>query len=236
MKELPIESTVNDRLQAVVDEFYSGKAKYLARDANVPLSSISSILGERQSKPSLETIKNIYFNALQQYNISLKWLAFGEGNAKEDTNDDSSDQHQPTLGEQGVPYYEDIDVAASIKGMYSDNGETPSFFINYRDFNDCTAYLPVVGDSMYPRYASGEIIAVKRIYNLDVVLWGEAYLIVTNSNANDLRTIKLIHQHEDESKIILKASNPNFKGETIINKSDIVSLFLIKGKIVRNQL
>lgn len=138
--------------------------------------------------------------------------------------------------EQGVPYYEDIDVAATVTGMYSDSGEKPSFFINYRDFNDCTAYLPVVGDSMYPKYASGEVIAVKQIFNLDVVLWGEAYLVVTNSNANDLRTVKLLFQHEDNSKVILKASNPNFKGDTIINKEDILSIFLIKGKIVRNQL
>lgn len=96
--------------------------------------------------------------------------------------------------------------------------------------------MPVVGDSMYPKYASGEIIAVKQIFNLDVVQWGEAYLVITNGNANDLRTIKLLHPHDDESKIILRASNPNYKGDTVINKEDILSLFLIKGKITRNQL
>lgn len=137
---------------------------------------------------------------------------------------------------EGVPYYENIDVTGGIATLFQDNKEIPTFYINYEHFNDCTAYVPVVGDSMYPKYASGEIIAVKRIYNLDIIQWGEAYLVVTNGNANDLRTVKLLHPHDDESKIVLRASNPNFKGDTVIDKCDIISLFLIKGKITRNQL
>ena len=89
---------------------------------------------------------------------------------------------------------------------------------------------------MYPQYCSGEIIAVKRIYNLDVIQWGEAYFVVTNENANSLRTVKQVHWSEDPDKIILRASNPNFKGDTVINKSDVISMFIIKGKIKRNQL
>ncbi|WP_306541094.1 LexA family transcriptional regulator [Dysgonomonas sp.] len=137
----------------------------------------------------------------------------------------------------GVPYYENIDVSASITTMFNDNKETPTFYIDYQHFNDCTAYLPVVGDSMYPRYASGEIVAVKQIFNKDIIQWGEAYLIVCNDNADSLRTIKLVHPCEkDETKIILRASNPNYKGDTPISKDDIISMFIVKGKITRNQL
>ncbi len=137
----------------------------------------------------------------------------------------------------GVPYYENIDVSASITTMFNDNKETPTFYIDYQHFNDCTAYLPVVGDSMYPRYASGEIVAVKQIFNKDIIQWGEAYLIVCNENADNLRTIKLVHPCEkDETKIILRASNPNYKGDTPISKDDIISMFIVKGKITRNQL
>lgn len=136
----------------------------------------------------------------------------------------------------GVPYYEDIECTGNIMSMNSDYKEVPTFYINYEHFNDCTAYLTHVGDSMYPKYCSGEIIAVKRIFNLNVVLWGEAYLVVTNENANNLRTIKLVYQHEELDKIILRASNPNFKGDTVILKEDIVSMFIVKGKITRNQL
>lgn len=137
----------------------------------------------------------------------------------------------------GVPYYEDIESSGGIISSMNEAGkEIPTFFINYEHFNDCTAYLQHVGDSMYPKYCSGEIIAVKRIFNFNVVLWGEAYLVVTNDNANSLRTVKLLFQHEDEDKIILRSSNPNFKGDTIISKIDIISMFIVKGKITRNQL
>lgn len=137
----------------------------------------------------------------------------------------------------GVPYFEDIESTGGIiVGKANGGTEIPTFFIDYEHFNDCTAYIQHVGDSMYPKYCAGEIIAVKRVYNLDIILWGEAYLVVTNSNANDLRTVKLVFQHEDRSKVILRSSNPNFKGDTEISKKDIVSLFIIKGKITRNQL
>jgi len=44
----------------------------------------------------------------------------------------------------------------------------------------------------------------------------------------------MIFEHGDKSKLILRSSNPNFKGDTIIDKSNITSLYIIKGKITRN--
>lgn len=176
------------------------------------------------SDRNIELILNYYKN------LNRVWLLTGEGemlNTKLPTN----------INGEGVPYFEDIESSGGIIPAMNENGkEIPTFFINYEHFNDCTAYLQHVGDSMYPKYCAGEIIAVKRIYNFDVVLWGEAYLIVTNDNANSLRTVKLLFQHDEQSKIILRASNPNYKGDTVINKVDILSMFIVKGKITRNQL
>jgi len=137
---------------------------------------------------------------------------------------------------KGVPYFDNIDGTASITTSFSDYPETPAFYIDYEHFNDCDAYIQVVGDSMYPAYSSGEIIAVKRIYNLDVIQWGEVYFVVTNSNANDMKTVKQLHYHEDLDKIVLRSSNPNYKGDTVVNKKDILYLYIVKGKIRRNQL
>lgn len=153
-----------------------------------------------------------------------------------DIQSECSEEIQAAERKQGVPYYENIEGTCGIIPQFSDYSEVPTFYIDYEHFNDCTAYIPVVGDSMYPQYCSGEIIAVKRIYNMDVIQWGEAYFVVTNDNANGLKTVKQIHWCDDDSKIILRASNPNFRGDTVINKVDIISLFIIKGKIKRNQL
>lgn len=222
--------TITERLQYIVDKSFNGNKAAFARAINVAPTSISNYLSkERTSKPSSEMLEKIV-NSVE--NLNAKWLLTGNGEPF--INDET---YLPTNTEgKGVPYFEDIEASCSILEMPMDTPENPTFYIDYEHFNDCNAYIPVVGDSMYPQYCAGEIVAVKRIYNFDVIQWGEAYLIVTNDNANNLRTIKQIHYCEDESKIILRASNPNYRGDTKINKEDIVSLFIIKGKIKRNQL
>lgn len=184
-----------------------------------------------KTKRISSSMANRILSVFSEFN--LNWLLTGEGEMlKGSSNKIENIEHS----DSGVPYYENIDVAGSIVGMYNDYEKfPPTFFINYPHFNDCTAYLPVVGDSMYPKFASGEIIAVKRIFNLDMIQWGEPYMIVGNGNTDNLRTIKLVFPHEEAEKLVLRASNPNFKGDTPIDKSDILEMYIVKGKITRNQ-
>jgi len=134
---------------------------------------------------------------------------------------------------KNVPYY-DIDVTSHITTSFSDVLEKPTFYVDYQPFNDCSAYVNNYGDSMYPKYKNGEKLAVKQILNLDVLMYGETYLIITNANANDLKTVKEVHFHKDQSKLILRAANPDYQGDTIIDKVDILSMFAVKGKISQN--
>lgn len=97
-------------------------------------------------------------------------------------------------------------------------------------------YLPVVGNSMYPRYCPGETVLAKRIFSFDTILWGEAYFVLTNENANNMRTIKCVHYCKDEDMLILRSCNPDYYGDTIIRKADILSMYIIKGKVSRSQL
>ena len=147
-------------------------------------------------------------------------------------------KHNPypkTETDQGVPYY-DIDITATISEGFTDVIEIPEFYVNFKPFNDCTAYLPIWGDSMHPLFSNGEIIAIKELKNPEIILWGEAYLIITNEEANNMKTIKLLFPHTEDDKIILRAANPNFRGDTIIPKKSIINLYMIKGKITRSQL
>jgi len=134
---------------------------------------------------------------------------------------------------KNVPYY-DLDVTSHITTSFSDVPEKPTFYVDYQPFNDCSAYVNNYGDSMYPKYKNGEKLAVKQILNLDVLMYGETYLIITNANANDLKTVKEVHFHKDQSKLILRAANPDYQGDTIIDKADILSMFAVKGKISQN--
>jgi len=190
------------------------------------------IIGERLAK-----------DIINYHHISLKWLETKEGptflsNApyayKQRRTNHLLAEGSLSLNNE-VPYYNH-----AITDMVFDGPdafcEAPEFYVNFRPFNDCTAYLPIYGDNMSPKFLSGEIIAVKEVHNLDVILWGEAYLIVTNELANNLVTLKLVFAHSNDDKFILRAANPDYGGDIVIDRKAITKLFIVKGKITRYQL
>jgi transcriptional regulator with XRE-family HTH domain len=187
----------------------------LAKDSGVSKRMISAYEAE-ENDITLSKLQNI----ARALNVSIPELV--------------DEQYQNNIV-KGIPYY-DIDVTATITESFNDVKESPEFYVDFKPFNDCTAYLPIFGDSMYPTFASGEIIAVKLLNNKDVILWGEAHLVITNEVANNLKTVKLLFPHDDPAKIILRASNPAFKGDTVIPKDSIINIYIVKGKITRKQL
>lgn len=220
------------------------RIRELIKDSGLKMEEFAARIGTHQSSLSraLAEGNNVGDATINKiiiaFNVNKDWLLSGKG-MKYNTpklEKETILQKAQISFDEGVPYYEDIESSGGIIPQNTNTAETPTFYINYEHFNDCTAYLTHVGDSMAPKYCPGEIIAVKRIYNFDVILWGEAYLIITNDNSNNLRTVKLLFQHKDEDKIILRSSNPEYKGDTVIYKNDILSMFIIKGKITRNQL
>jgi phage repressor protein C with HTH and peptisase S24 domain len=172
---------------------------------------------------------------IKYHNINVNWLNDGLG----DMFAGSATTEKSISGKEeindGVPFFS-INLSDIRFSEFNLLQETPEYYVNFKPFNDCDAYLPVYGDSMYPKYASGEIIVVREITNQDIIQWGEAYLVVTDDSANNMITVKLLFEHNHESKIVMRASNPNYKGDTILERQAIKKLFIVKGKIMRNQL
>ncbi len=161
--------------------------------------------------------------------ISESWLKNGEGEMLKNENM----EEKPKINNQGkgIPYY-NIDVTASLTESFSDIPEEPEFYVDFKPFNDCTAYFTVFGDSMYPMISHGEIVAVKKVDNPQYIEYGEAYLVITNAETNNMRTIKLVRKHEKDDMIILRPANTNFD-EMVIPRNAILKLYIIKGKITR---
>lgn len=197
-------------------------------------SAFSQILNGHVPIPKkfIETLTSLHSD------INVSWISTGIGEPIKNQPSKNQIVEEPSANysQIGVPYYDDLDVTASIITSFQDYKEVPTFLIDYKHFNDCDAYLPVVGDSMYPKYSAGEIVAVKQIRSIETILWGETYLVITNENANSLRTLKDVHFSQDQTKLILRACNPDYMGDTYINKVDIISMFIVKGRIRRNQL
>lgn len=209
-----------ERLKSLIAQLGFKTQKEFALDMKITDGNLSDILRGRIGI-SRAFKEKIGF----KYNANIEWLEQGVG--------EPILKKGPAISEakEGVPYF-DITLADFDKFLLEE--EKPEYFVNYKPFNDCTAYLPVYGDSMYPKYASGEIIAVREVTNFEVLQWGEAYVVMTDESSNHMRSIKLLYEHADKGKLILRSSNPNFKGDTIIAKSSIQALYIIKGKITRN--
>lgn len=209
------DDTINNRLQIILDTFYSGDVRYLARDSNIPLSSLNSIFGERKSKPSFDTLEKMYLNALQQYNIDAGWLAMGIGemyNVKE----------SPDLNEhikEGIPYFENLPVSAGQSGQAEISiTENPTGYLSLPNVN--AEYLfPVVGCSMMPTIKAGDIIGVNHVQKWDRLDPDKIYMIVTNEE----RMIKRLRIDLENNKQLWCISE-NYK-EFPILKGDITAIY-----------
>jgi len=206
-----------------LQEFYSPIAKHVNNFS--PIENGARKIGKRLSE-----------EVIDYYRLNETWLATGTGPVYLETPASATEEMESTTElNEGVPYINADPAYMSSRG-FNLLHEKAEYYVNFRPFNDCDAYLPVYGDSMYPKYASGEIIAVRELVNRDIIQWGEAYLIITDAGANNITTVKLLFEHSEESKIVLRAANPDYKGDTILDRNAIKRLFLIKGKITRNQL
>jgi len=169
---------------------------------------------------------------------ALIYNVFNRGNSVDFTFDGQADykhmgpkDHLSLLQSSKIPYY-DTNVVSSVVKSFNDVNDNPTYLIDYPPFRNCTAIINNYGESMLPKFNNGDHLAIKQITNFDVILWGESYLVVTNKKSNNLKAIKDVFQHpEEENKLILRSANPNFTGDTIIEKAHITSMYLVKGKI-----
>lgn len=161
--------------------------------------------------------------------IDRSWLLTGEGNMLKPMGTVFVKKSD------GIPFY-DMDVTAGITESFADVREEVQYYINYPPLNDCDAAFPVYGDSMEPDFYAGDVVLVREIRNVDSMLWGEPYLIITDAACDNLRTIKNVYLSEDRRSFILRATNPKYSGDTIVPRDNVLKIFLVKGKVARRQL
>lgn len=214
--------TFGKRLEAFILQRNTTKRKF-CQELGVHENSINKYAG----KNAKSILGQIYQAKLADMGLNIAWYLTGQGEML------IKEEEEKTF--KGVPFY-DIDVSASIVTSLDDMLEVPQYFIDYKPLNDCIAYFRVYGESMYPRYCSGDLIGVIKHHNHDVIMWGDPYLIITDAYANNLRTIKLIFKHDDDDKVILRASNPAHAGDIVIKKENILGLYLVRGRLSQEHM
>ena len=93
-------------------------------------------------------------------------------------------------------------------------------------FKGAEFLIPVKGDSMQPKYYSGDIVACKRLPLNTFFQWNRTYVIDSEQGV----LIKRVKKGEDDNHIILVSDNPEYDPFTL-EKSGIYSLALVIGVV-----
>lgn len=98
------------------------------------------------------------------------------------------------------------------------------------DFTDCTDAIRLVGDSMYPRYKSGQVLVFKE-WRESFVEFGQVYLIITRTG---YRMVKYLQPSSESGKLICVSENKEQFPPFSIEIESIYRLYLIKGSVEQN--
>ena len=124
--------------------------------------------------------------ALNYPELNIDWLLTGDGNMinpKKHKEKQHVSEHTPIYSNEKklIPMYDDVLTKGGIEsGVYNTQISTkPNEWIDAGDwFRDATAAIRHYGDSMV-EYPSGSILALKRVVDNRLLVWGRNYVIET---------------------------------------------------------
>lgn len=111
-------------------------------------------------------------------------------------------------------------VFANTNFLAMDNlRESPIDFVAFSGLEEAEFALVVFGDSMAPRYNSGDIIFCKRA-SVHEIEWGRMYIIITPED----RYLKYLDKGEEEETITLRSHNEHY-APFEIKKERVLKIF-----------
>lgn len=157
--------------------------------------------------------------------INIEWLLTGKG----DMLKPEDEQHSlipMSSPEGGIPL---VPIEAWAGLFHGEQAVALSdcehFFVPA--FKDADFLIPVRGDSMIPRYYSGDLVACKYLPLSDIFFqWGKVYVLDTNQGA----LIKKVRPGSTNDTITLISENPNYEPFEL-PRSCIYNIALVQGLI-----
>jgi len=221
-----MDTTVNERIKLIIEmnklNIYS-----FSKLIGVTNSTLSSMF-EKGTKPSYDLILKI-INAFTE--INTEWLLLGVGPVLKESNTESNtiEDVEETV-QMSVP----IIPFEAIAGYSNDDNEGIDLENCERyvipEFNDkgVEFLVRVSGNSMYPKYSNGDLLACRKIANVLFFQWGKIYVIDSSQGI----MIKRIFENKEQSDFINCVSdNKDHYPAFSIPKSDIRSLSIVLGVI-----
>lgn len=191
--------TINERIKYLIKERYNGSQRAFSYATAISPAVINSIVGKRQTAPSFEALQKISTNA----NISAEWLLHGNGAVEAGT--ENKLISSPIPG-KGVPLIPVDAMAGAFRGAIEIRDDDLQWYI-VPSFDGADFLITIKGDSMFPKYQSGDLIACKKVPMQDIFFqWGKAYVVDTDQGV----LVKNVRPGTERDHITLESVNPAY--------------------------
>lgn len=127
-----------------------------------------------------------------------------------------------------IPFFDVSAAAGNPAFVLEDTSVEPADRIHVNELQGAEVAISVYGDSMADAYPSGSIIALRRIHDVSIIPYGEAYVIETP----DHRMLKYIKKGSIEDTVLCVSHNPAYEPFELPRKS-IKKLWKVIGLIRR---
>lgn len=209
-------SNFSERLVFLMHE--KGVTPYvISKETGISEASLSKAINgktKKMNESSIELLSSYFL-------VSKDWLRSGNGDKERIETIQSSGTngsviplipHEAFAG-YGTHQYPDLPIEE---------------FYQIREFHNANFLLRVSGDSMSPKYHSGDLVACQKINELTFWQWHRVYAINTR---NQGILIKRIEKSDVPDSVTCVSENPAYDPFDI-NKQEIVSVALVLGGVV----
>ncbi|MFA9370721.1 MAG: helix-turn-helix transcriptional regulator [Labilibaculum antarcticum] len=159
--------------------------------------------------------------------INATWLLTGKGemllSGEENSHPTEATDKQTLAGY----YYPNVDASAGLNFATNGNGfEKIPVTIPY--WGENLSFINVFGDSMYPKFQSGEIIGIKEVEYIYLTFGNPFVVVLKNGDVH----LKYVRKGKDDTHVILASENQLYEDREFHIKN-IRSFHQVKGVISR---
>ncbi len=175
------------------------------------------------SQKMLKTFKKHYPN------INLDYIENGDGlmYASEPGSEYKTKSKAAIPASKQLPIFNIEEQNTALKLFIGKNKVDPSGYLSFPGSEFCDFAANVTNDALEPDIPKNSIVALKRLKDLNVIEYGESYLIHTA----DIVLFRIIRQDtRHPQKVILVSPNSKYD-EWSIEREKIIDLFLIMKNI-----
>lgn len=218
--------TVKERILQFLDEKEISKTLFFNKVGISPSNFKGA--GKKSSIGSDLVVK-----ILTEYpELSPEWVMLGEGEmlrapSKQAANDPKKEIIPSHTPQEGIPLIPIEAWAGALSGEDYSIMESDCERYIVPSIKDADFLITVRGDSMTPRYYSGDIVACRKVFLSDLWFqWGKVYIIDTSQGS----LLKKVRRGSSDETITLISENPEYEPFEL-RKDQIYNIAIVQGVI-----